>query len=267
MLCLRGVLCAGAAMLIVTSAGNAAVISDADIKAVPNNLIGSGNGTLDLILFGFAGGGGVNSNAEGSFDADDANTQMPTGGTATVTASYVTSIGELRGFYELNFPDGSGGSTADEIVLFVDLSETGQVNDIKVDDLEIVLNYSATFGDGRDNPAGTDIDSATQNLTGPGYSGGTLLSRLDAGISPKSLTLNEQGSGFGDWMIFTGINPFDAQFSDSDRVLFFWDSFDHDGGGDKVFISGAALPEPATFSLIAVGVPCVMLRWRRRRSK
>ena len=89
------------------------------------------------------------------------------------------------------------------------------------------------------------------------FAGGTLLAQLDPSIRPKPLALNIQGAGWADYSILTGINPFDAAYSDDTSVLFFWDSTDHDDGGDKVFLSGSYsagdIPEPATILMMTIG--------------
>jgi hypothetical protein len=85
------------------------LITSSHILPVPTSTVESGNGTLDFILFTESSGGSGNSS--GSFDGDNANTQMPTGsGNTTADESYITSFGEIRAFYRLNFPDGFGGS-------------------------------------------------------------------------------------------------------------------------------------------------------------
>ena len=126
------------------------IITDASIVQIPENAVGSGNGTLDLILFTESAGGTQNSN--GPFNGDNANTELPTGGGhTTADESYVTSIGELRDYYRLNFPDGSGGSTANQIVILVDINQQGSGSSLEIhlDTLDIYRDYSATFGDAR----------------------------------------------------------------------------------------------------------------------
>ena len=105
-----------------------------------------------------------------------------------------------------------------------------------------------------------DISSAEQNSTGSSYTGGTLAAWLDT--SPKILPLNVQGAGFADYIIFTGVDPFDSAYADSTRILFFWDSSDHDDGGETYFLSGSVIPEPATLGLLLIG-GLTLLRRRR----
>jgi len=237
-----------------SSAPAFSLITDADIYAVTGNETQSGNGTLDLILFTESAGGSLNH--YDGFDADDANTAMPGGGVTTADESYITSIGELRDFYDFTF----GPGIIQEVVLFVDLNQTTGSPPLALETLDILIDYGA-FGDSRDSPWTTDITSTTQNSTGSGYTGGTMLASLD---STKNLALNEQGAGWGDYMICTGINPYDAGFSNDTRILFNWASSNHDDGGETIFLSGI-VPEPSTAMLLAVAGACMCFRRRVRR--
>jgi hypothetical protein len=244
-------------------------------------VIHAGNGKLDLILFNFNQGSGVNNNElkeKGTtiFNGDDANTDMPVGTgnpqSSGASESYITSIGDLRNFYRTTFPDGLGGSTINEIVLFVDLCETGQgqgnnTNDyITLNTLNVVVNYDPFLPvpDIRNDPWNNDIDPATQNSTGSAFSGGTTIANLDAAITPKTLPVTAHGSGWADVLIFTGINPFDTAFTDETPILFFWESSDHEGGGTDIFISGTHAPEPGTMVLLGLGGLGLLARRRRR---
>ncbi len=250
----------------------AVVIDSSYFIALSGSETGSGNGTLDFLLFTESAGGAANSG--GSFNGDNANTDMPKGnGNTTALESYITSIGDLRNFYILNFPDGSGGSTVNQIAIFVDVNETGGNQDISLDTLNIVQDYNASFGDDRDNPFGADISSALQNSTDAGYSGGTLLASLDAS---QILAYQNNGAGHADVVIYTGINPFDLAFSDSTRILFHWASSGHDNGGETIFLSGEfgaqdlpgpQVPEPASVALAALGGVGFVLAARRQRRR
>jgi hypothetical protein len=257
-----------AGCLFAVPVSRAALITNSSIIPTGQHMVGSGNGTLDLILFTESSGGAANTS--GAFNADDANTDMPTGnGRTTANVTYVTSIGELRDFYILNVPNGSGGTDVTEIAVFVDVNETGSVNDIALDKFAIVTGYNSFSpgSDVRNNPAANDISSNKQNGTGTGYSGGTLQASLDA--SPKILPLNNQGSGHADHVILTGVNPFDPSFSPTTRILFHWESSAHDSGGESIFLSGelshrdVTFPEPASGALL-LGAGAIALTARRR---
>jgi len=264
-------LCAGVALLACAAGPlHAGVITSSDILAVPKGTVGSGNGTLDYILFTSSQGGAGNS--DGSFNGDDANTDLPSGnGKTTADESFITSIGELRSFYILNFPNGSGGSTVNEIVVMVDVNETGGPQTINLGTFDVWRNAGVTPpGDARNNPAANEISSAAQNSTNAAFTGGTKIANLDAA---KVLGQVEIGGGFPDRAIFTGINPFDPAYAATDRILFHWTSSDHDNGGESIFLSGSigpqdipGAPEPASAALIAGGaVACLLRRPRRRR--
>lgn len=252
-------------LLAVSPALAVQIITDSDIVATDNNTVGSGNGTLDFLFFTESAGGSGNSS--GGFDGDNANTDMPTGaGSTAAVESFITSIDELRDFYILNFPDGGGGSLIQELVVFVDLNQIGGSAPLGLNAFTTVKDYTASFGDDRDNPAGTDISSALQNMTNSGFAGGTVLAQLDG---PKTLPLNEQGAGFADYAIFTGIDPFDPAL-DGARLLFFWDSGTvqgpHNDGGESIFLSGqfGAIPEPGTMALMGFGGLLLLVTRRRR---
>jgi hypothetical protein len=240
------------APLPVATAG---LITSQDIIPLTGHYTGSGNGTLNLILFTESAGGSGNS--AGSFNGDNACTDMPTGSSKTTASeSYITSIGELRQFYALNFP----GLQITNIVLYVDLNQITGDPGITLNDLVVVTDYAQNFGDSRDNPHLNDITSAKQNATNAGFSGGTIQARLDG---PKTLPFLQQGAGWADYAIHLGVNPQDPSFSDSTRILFHWESSGHNDGGETIFLSGTyQVPEPATLIFLASG----RLLFRRRRA-
>jgi hypothetical protein len=264
---IRGVVGFCAALFLNVMCARAGVITNAHIFAVPSSTIGSGNGTLDFILLTESSGGSTNS--QGSFNADNANTDMPTGsGKTTADESFITSFGELRDFYELNFPNGSGGSTVNQIVVMVDVNETGGPQSINLNTFDIWLNASVTpVGETRNNPAGNDITSNDQNKTNATFTGGTLLASLD---STKVLAQAAVGAGHPDRAIFTGINPFSLAYSDTDRFLIHWSSSDHDNGGETIFLSGDVAPQdipgaPEPGALLLVSISAFGLLARRVR--
>lgn len=264
---------AGLTQLIGASAAQAlSVIDSTDIISFPSPApIGSGNGKLDVILFSPTNGAGVNENAENDalpgfptgVDIDDANTDMPGGSVHETTGeSWVTSMGDLQNFYRYTFPDGSGGSTVNQILIFVDVHETGPTNQFSLNTLQLITGYTTPSAD----PTGSnDIDRATQNAINNGFSGGTQQATLDA---PHYLVQVNPGEGFPDAVIFTGINPF--SFPADTKLLINWASSEHDGGGDKAFLSGdyraedlcptcnppppVATPEPGSLLLMGSGL-------------
>ena len=246
-------------VVMVSSTQAVFMISDDDIFATTGNEIHSGNGTLDYMFFTESMGGA--GNISGTFNGDNANTDSPTGGGGVFNESYITSIGELRDFYTLNFPDNQGGSTVNEMIVFIDINQTPHL-DLALDVLTIIVDYDP-FGDVRDDPFGNDILSSIQNSTGDTYSGGTILAQLDG---PKILSLVEQGAGWADYGIHTGINPFDEVFSDETRILLHWESHNHDDGGETIFLSGeyaGEIPEPSMFGLLLLGVSALLRRKRK----
>src|SRR5262245_7152756 len=75
-----------------TTASATMILTDSSVIQIPENAVGSGNGTLDFILFTESSGG--TGNSSGSFNGDNANTHLPTGsGHTTANESFVTSIG------------------------------------------------------------------------------------------------------------------------------------------------------------------------------
>ena len=257
---------ATAALLLLAVTATAGAINAGDITPTLNNEVQSGNGLLDYILFLEAGGVGVAGNTAGSFNGDNANTDLPTGsGTTAFDECFATSIGELRDFYILNFPDGQGGSTIGNIVLFLDLNEIGPINDVTLESLQVIVDYNATYGNDVDDPFNNDITSQLQNAIRDDFQGGgTIAAELE---SPVVLALNEQGAGFADYRIATNVNPFDAAFDDEDRIMFCVGMTNLDDGGETIFLSGSfgdiPIPEPATLSLLALGGLAVL---RRKRS-
>lgn len=238
-------------------ASYADIITDEDVIWLDGG-VGSGNGTLDLLLFTESAGGA--NNEYNGFDGDNANTDMPTGGTSTADEAFITSIGEIRDYYVLQFPDGGGGSTVTSMGLFVDLNQVTHKGDYVITKLNVVLNYDQSFGDDRDDPDLYDISSSLQNgISDVGYTGGTLLAWLDG---PKAL-LADHGAGWADYVIDLGIDPFNAAYADTDRVLVEVGVTGNTNGGETIFFSGDYIPEPATICLLGLGG---LLIGRKRRA-
>lgn len=238
-------------------------ITGADILSVPSSTVGSGNGSLDLRMTAFSGS--EIDNASGLFDGDNGNNSLPNSGgadTSLFAESYVTTAGELQDFYELNFPDGFGGSTVGELVLFLDLNETGggQPNNW-LDVVDIVLNPSSINGD--PDPS-LDVSSAEQAAIDQTYTGGTLIAFLDQAYN---LPVLAQGAGFADYAIFTGINPFNL--ATTDVVLFNFSMSTLNNGAEEIFLSGelagvdVIVPEPSGSILLCLLATCLIFRRRR----
>jgi hypothetical protein len=245
---------------------HADTITTPDIAALPQNVVGSGNGTLNLRMFTFSGS--EIQNTSGLFNGDNGNNTLPQGGstdTSLFNESYVTTAGELKAYYNLNFLPGS----INEVLLFLDLSETGGGAPINtLAKLDIILNPTSIQGN--PNPFG-DVSSVSQAAINQVYTGGLTI----ANLSPQpanNLPVNSQGAGFADYAIFTGINPF--SLNDSDVLLFNISMSQLSGGAEEIFLSGiygpadiaAIIPEPGCLSLLVVGgLGLAMHRQQRRR--
>ena len=243
----------------VSSPLQASTIATEDIVTLPSGMSGSGNGTLDLRMFTFSGS--EIQNAAGAFNGDNGNNTIPQGGGADIDffdESYVTTAGELKAYFDLNFASGSIG----EIVIYLDLNETGggEPNNTLVL-FDIVLNPASIQGS--PVPSG-DVLSSEQAAIDQVYTGGTLL----ASLSPQpadNLPVNSQGAGFADYAIFTGINPF--ALNDSDVLLFNVSMALLNNGADELFLSGTYaptdVPEPVTLVLLSMGGALLLKRRQR----
>lgn len=274
---LRKVMCllVVAVLLGIGSAQGAYVIvSPYDTVAIPAGQVGSGNGTLDLQMFTFSGSNIENDKSiQGTlvFDGDDGNNTLPNvnsdGDTFFFEESYITTAGDLKAYYDLNFsPPGS----ITEIVLFLDLNETGEEGKLNtmLTRVDVILNPEpasilapATLG---------DFSSSEQALINQVPEGGTLLATLQ---SPVNLAVNAMGAGFADYAIFTGIKPFDL--NDTDVLLFNVSMSKLSNGAEDIFLSGTysasdirdpvpdvpTVPEPATLAIWSLlGVAGLALR-------
>ncbi len=245
-------------ILLCSGSVNAALIETADIVAIPDGVVGSGNGTLDLRMFTFSGS--EIQNTAGSFNGDNGNNTLPQGGGADINVfveSYVTTAGELKSYYNLNFLPG----TIHEIMLCLDLNETGggEPNNTLAK-LDIVINPTGISGS--PNPLG-DVWGVEQAAIDQVYTGGATI----ANLSPEpaaNIPVNNQGAGFADYAIFTGIDPF--SLNDSDVLLFNVSMNTLNDGAEQIFLSGTYapgdIPEPATMGLLLIGGLTLLRRKR-----
>jgi hypothetical protein len=199
---------------------------------------GSGLGLLDLVLLAPSGFGSLN-NPAGALNFDNSNTNMPTGASANANESYVTSVGELRDFYRLNFPDGSGGSMVSELLLFAALQEAGAPGTISLDGLDLAIDYSVPSSAAAQDPAANDVTATIQNAINGTVDTGTGT-RLVSLVGP--LTLQDVRPEGADVVLASGWNPFDPSLSDGTRLMVHWTSSQHDSAGESLFLSGALAP-------------------------
>lgn len=251
-------------LCIAADKAHASVIETSDIVALSTGMTGSGNGTLDLRMFTFSGS--EVKNTCGTLNFDNANNTLPSGlgsaDTGSFSESYVTTAGELKAYYNLNFPAGS----IDEIVLFLDLSESEKLNN-RLAELDVILNPTIQ---GAPNALG-DVACATQAAINQVYSGGTTITNLNPQPA-ANLPIFGQGAGFADYGIFTGINPF--LLNDNDVLLFNISMNLLSDGAEEIFLSGTysgndivgpPVPAPAGLSLSLLGLGGLVLIRRRRK--
>ena len=210
----------------------------------------------------FTSSGSEIRNAFGTFNGDNGNNTTPQGGGSDILSfaeSYVTTAGDLKAFYNLNFPP---AGSIHQVVLFLDLNETGggQPNNTLAK-LDVVLNPTSVQGG--PNPA-DDVTSGGQAGIDQVYTGGTIIANLNPQPA-ANLPVNNQGAGFADYAIFTGIDPF--ALNDGDVLLFNVSMNTLNNGGEELFLSGTfgpddIIPEPAAAGMLAV-VATALLRRRR----
>ncbi len=224
---------------------------------LPRHVDGSGNGTLELRLFTYSGS--EIQNSEGSFNGDNGNNTLPQGGgqdTYSFAESYVTTAGELKAFYNLNF---SSAGSIHNLVLYLDLNETGGgMPTNALEKLEVVLN--PTTIQGTPDPFG-DVSSAAQAAINQVYSGGTTIAYLNPQPA-ANLPVNSEGAGFADYAIFTGIDPF--SLNDTDVLLFNVGLSRLNDDAEEIFMSGtyapSDIPEPTSMGLLLAGSIGLALR-------
>jgi hypothetical protein len=242
---------------------SAATIGPNEIIPIPQTTVGSGNGTLDVRMFTFSGS--EIDNQAGTFNGDNGNNALPQGGgadTMSFVESYVTTGADLKAFYLLNFP----ANSINQIAVFLDLNETGngQPNNTLAK-FDVVIN--PTTIQGNPNAAG-DVTSAEQAAIDQVYTGGSVAANLNPEPA-ANLPVNQQGAGWADYAIFTGINPF--SLNDSDVVLFNVSMDTLNNGAEEIFLSGtyapqdvSVTPEPGSAAVIALAAGTLSLGRRRR---
>ncbi len=238
---------------------------------------GTGFGTYSVILFENSAGGSGNSGD--GVNVDNSNRLLPTGGGAGADASaslfWMTSIGDLRAYYDLSF----GANKVTNIVLFLDVNEEGSgSNPLNLDTLTIYKNSTTTPTSL--NPTGLSDLTSDQQGSITGQSAGTLLTKLST--SPQSLDQFATGGGKDDWAIFTGINPYDPSFNVNDTLLFNFKISALDNGPETLSIrpdisncdfsgqvcgsTSTEVPEPSTLFLLASGLVALGGAQRRQKS-
>jgi hypothetical protein len=194
-------------------------------------LNGTGLGNYNVILFANASGGSGNDG--GSVNVDNSNTSLPTGGTSSSGSLFwMVSVADLQAFYDQQF----GSGTINNIVLFLDLNETGGAGEaVTITGLNIYQNATTT-PTSLDPTGSSDLTSTQQNNI-TGFTSGTLLAQLST--ASQSLSQKDVGQGIDDWSIFTFIDPFDESLLPTDTLLFQIMMTDLAAGGELLSISGA----------------------------
>jgi hypothetical protein len=194
-------------------------------------LNGTGLGNYNVILFANASGGSGNDG--GSVNVDNSNTLLPTGGTSSSGSLFwMVSVADLQAFYNQQF----GSGTINNIVLFLDLNETGGAGEsVTITGLNIYQN--ATTTPTSLDPTGSNDLTSTQQNNITGFTSGTLLAQLST--ASQSLSQKDVGQGIDDWSIFTFIDPFDPSLLPTDTLLFQIMMTDLAAGGELLSISGS----------------------------
>ena len=243
-----------------------------DIWQLVGNESGSGNGTLDVQMFTT----NTNDNKGSGLDFDDTNNGFPGGNQTTwFGGAYIISWGEIRLFFQTNFPDPTDPNltTAKTLGITLDVNETGAPQTIQFDAFTIYAWDQAagplfTTPDDRNDPANIDLEEAVQVTTTIGeLTAATKLAEIDGAYFIAAMT--NQGGGWGDAIVDTHLPLFDNGYSGDDLFILWVASSLHDNGQDAVYLSGSVshediIPEPATLSLLLLGLSTGLLRRPRR---
>jgi hypothetical protein len=99
------------------------------------------------------------------------------------------------------------------------------------------------------------------------YTGGTLIANLNPQPA-DNLPVNNQGAGFADYAIFTGIDVF--TLNDSDVLLFNVSMDKLNNGAEEIFLSGTyaptdilPIPEPSSMGLMITAAGLMMAARRK----
>ncbi len=224
---------------VIVDSPTIALFAIDDVVAMPEALpAGAGLGLLDLVLLAPSGAGSLN-NPTGPLNFDNSNTDMAAGATIASNESYLTSMGELRDFYRLNFPDGSGGSTVNELLFLSRVNEAGSPGTLTLEELTLVIDYSIPDSATAQNPGANDLTATAQNAVNGTFEDGTGTRLLKLA---GSLQLTDLHAGPADYAMKTGLNPFDPSLADGTRLVVNWRGSGHDSAGETLFLSGAVGP-------------------------